>query len=245
MFNKVRLQEYVFKWMLQNVESDKEIFVGGVYGGECRKLLAGTETQITELSSNQEEADDRIMFHINDGVVKDGIQSVLVDSPDTNVFVNLIFYFNKTWQLQKLYMKLGNQKTKKAVLVHLLIDQLDYGLVSCLPAIHALSGCDSTSKVGPKVSGLKASMDLSLLEGFGVELSPQMTSNAEKFLVSGLIKTDCSTFDEYQWERYHNSKKELDFNHTRTYKARISAVYDVVASPNSCSHPTRYTPVWV
>ena len=132
MLNKVRLQEYVFKWMLQNVVSEKEIIFGGVNGGECRKLLAGIESEITELSSNQEEADDRIMFHINDGVVNNN-------------------------------------------------------LVSCLPAIHALSGCDSTSKVGPKLSGMKASMELSLLEGFGVEeLSPQMISNAEKFLVSGL-----------------------------------------------------------
>ena len=32
--------------------------------------LAGTETHIPYLSSNQEEADDRIMYHINDGVVK-------------------------------------------------------------------------------------------------------------------------------------------------------------------------------
>ncbi|KAG1663711.1 hypothetical protein GQR58_020232 [Nymphon striatum] len=73
------------------------------------------------------------MFHINDGVVKHGVQSVLVDSPDT--------------------------------------------------------------------------------DGFAVkELSPQITSNAEKLLVSGLKKTDCSTFDEYRWEQYHNSKKELDFN---------------------------------
>ena len=56
---------------------------------------------------------------------------------------------------------------------------------------------------------MKASMDLSLLEEFGVEeLSPQMTSNAERFLVSELKKTDCSTFDEYRWEQYHNSKKE-------------------------------------
>ena len=136
-----------------------------IYGGECRELLAGTETHITELSSNQEEADDRIMFHINYDVVKHGVQSVLVDSPDTDVFVNLIFHLNKTWQLQKLYMKLGNRKTKKSVPVHLLVDQLDNGLVLCLPAIHALSGCDSTSMVGPKVSGLTASMNLSLLEG--------------------------------------------------------------------------------
>ena len=247
-FNKLRLQEYVFKWMLQNVKSDNELFFGGVYGGECRELLAGTETQITELSSNQEkDADDRIMFHINDGVVKHGIQSVLVDSPDTDVFVNLIFHFDKTWQLQKLYMKLGNRKTKKSVPVHLLVDQLDNGVVSCLPAIHALSGCDSTSKVGPNVSGLKASMDLFLLEGFCVEeLSPHMTSNAEKFLVSGLKKTDCSTFDEYRWVQYHNSKNELRhqpacvlfINDTRTHKMSIYAV-SVVASPNSCSHQTR------
>ena len=39
--NKVRLEEYVYKWMVQNIKSDKEIFFGGVHGGECWKLLAG------------------------------------------------------------------------------------------------------------------------------------------------------------------------------------------------------------
>ena len=211
--NKVRLEEYVYKWMVQNIKSDKEIFFGGVHGGECWKLLAGGETQITYLYSNQEEADNRIMFHINDGVVKHGLQSVLVASSDTDVFINLMYHFHKTWHLQKLYVKLGgNQKTKKTVPVHLLVDQLDNNLVSCLPAIHALSGCNTTSKVGPKLSGLKASMDLSLLQGFCVEeLSPRMISNAEMFLVSALKKTDCSTFDEYRWEQYHKSNVELDF----------------------------------
>jgi len=67
--------------------------------------------------------------------------------------------------------------------------------------------------VSPKLSGLKSSIDLSRLEGFGVDvLSPQIISNAEKFLVSGLKKTDCSSFDEFRWEQYHNSKKQLDFN---------------------------------
>ena len=96
------------------------------------------------------------------------VQSVLVDSHDTDVFVSLIYHFNKIWQLQKLYVKLGKGKTKKNVPVHLLVDQLDNGLVLCLPAIHALSGCDSTSKVGPKLSRLRSSMDLTLLQGFGV-----------------------------------------------------------------------------
>ena len=62
MLNKVRLKQYVFKWMKKNIKSEKEIVFVGVYGGECRKLLAGNETKITELSSIQEEADDRIML---------------------------------------------------------------------------------------------------------------------------------------------------------------------------------------
>ena len=37
----------------------------------------------------------------------------------------------------------------------------------------------------------------------------------------------------------------LFINDTWTHKASLSAVYDVVASPNSCSHQTRSTPVWV
>ena len=92
------------------------------------------------------------------------------------------------------------------------LTQLHYNLVSRLPAIHALSGCDTTSKVGSKLSGIKSSVDLSLLYGFGEEeLSAEMINKAEQFL-SALKKTDCSTFDEYCWEQYHNSSKELNFN---------------------------------
>ena len=38
--NKVWLQEYVFKWMLQNIQSYKEIFFGGVYGGEYQETVS-------------------------------------------------------------------------------------------------------------------------------------------------------------------------------------------------------------
>ena len=46
-------------------------------------------------------------------------------------------------------------------------------------------------------------MDLHLLEGFDIEeLSPQMIRSTEKFLVSGIRKTNSSTFNEYRWEQY-------------------------------------------
>lgn len=75
--------------------SDTEIFIGGVYGVECRKLFPGEETTIKELSSNEDQAENRIMFHINDGI-NHGFQSSLVDSSDTVVFVNITFRFRKT-----------------------------------------------------------------------------------------------------------------------------------------------------
>ena len=49
--------------------SDKEIFFSRLYCGECRKLFASKETTITELPDNQEKADYKIMFRINDGVI--------------------------------------------------------------------------------------------------------------------------------------------------------------------------------
>jgi hypothetical protein len=53
------------------------------------------------------------MFHINDGFVKHGVQSVLVDSPDPDVFVNLIFHFNKTWQLKKTVCEAWQPENKE------------------------------------------------------------------------------------------------------------------------------------
>ena len=86
-----------------------------LYNGQCCKELAGTETHIPDLSSNQEEADGRIMYHINDSVVKHGVQSVFVDSPDTDVFVILCLATKTLHNLQKLFVKLGRRKNKTIV----------------------------------------------------------------------------------------------------------------------------------
>ena len=129
------------------------------------------------------------MYHINDGVVKHGVQSVFVDSPDTDVFVILFYRCKNTWNPQKLFVKLGSRKNKKIVQIHLLVEQLHYNLVSRLPDIHALSGCDTTSKMGPKLSGIKSFVYLSLLDGFcEEEVSAQMINTVEQFLLSGLKK---------------------------------------------------------
>ena len=109
--------------------SEKEIFFGGVYDGQCWEVLAGTETHIPYLM-----ADVRIMHHINDGVMKHGWLTW------HRRICDLIFCCKNTWNLQKLFLKFGSRENKKIVPIHLLFKQLHYNLVSRLPAIHALSG---------------------------------------------------------------------------------------------------------
>ena len=66
---------------------------------------------------------------------------------------------------------------------------MDSNLVVSLPAIHALSGCDTTSRVGPKLACINRTLDLSLINGFGVEpMNLAMIKNAERFLLQSFKK---------------------------------------------------------
>ena len=152
------------------------------------------------------------MFHINHGCVN-GIQSVLVLSPDADVLTGLLYHFRKTWNLDELYMRLCRGKTTKTVPLHLLVQKLNNVLVECLHAIHALSGCDTTSKVGPKTACLNKSLDLDLINDFGkAPMTESMIKQAEMFLINCLNKSrDVFTFDDYRYEQYHDTRT-VDFN---------------------------------
>ena len=67
-----------------------------------------------------------------------------------------------------------------------------------------------------------------------------MLRNAEKFLVSGQKKTDCSTIDEYRWEQYYSQKK-LDFN---TLVCCSTTIHEHVSNVSS-RVKSRSTHVWV
>ena len=96
----------------------------------------------------------------------------------------------------------------------ILLKELDKALIDILPAVHALTGCDTTSKVGIKKATLKAAecTGSELLSSFGKEpLSDDRIAAAEKFLVGCL--SDASTMkssDELRYHQYH--KKSFKFN---------------------------------
>ena len=67
----------------------------------------------------------------------------------------LCIYFG----LKELWIVAGKNNAKFAIPEHTILDQLDTDVVDILPAMHALIGSDTTSKVGTKTSGLQRAIE--------------------------------------------------------------------------------------
>ena len=210
--NKILIQEYFVDWMIEAKCYNQTIYVGGIEDGKCKKLSPNQDMiLVPELYSNKhEEADDRIMMHISHaGHI--GIKSVLVFSADTDVFVGLSYHYLSSFNIEELHVIIGGSKhMQKTVPIHLLVRQLNPVLISCLPAIHALTGCDTTSKVGTKAAIMKKSVDLELIRSFGkTDLSISVLENAEQFLLQMIGKGDFRTFDRLRYHQYYDAEKNL------------------------------------
>ena len=96
-----------------------------------------------------------------------------------------------------------------------LADTLDPSVVSILPAAHALTGCDTTSKISTKNNLIKHVMNgkhNSYIESFGKkELDNDMIAAAEFFLVRLFSDVeDVKTFNELRYSVYHKNSANLD-----------------------------------
>ena len=65
--------------------------------------------------------------------------------------------------LQELWMFCGKGETARALPLHELATKLETTLVDMLPALHALTGCDTTSKICCKNTALKI-VDTNIIE---------------------------------------------------------------------------------
>ena len=123
----------------------------------------GLINEAIEFRASHEEADDRIMFSVAKiTALSTESCSVSVVSPDTDIFVNLLYYLQSAWHGLNLYLlrkgdfKVKTIRQKELLPLHLLLGKVESSLVRSLPAGHALTGCDTVSKVGTKLALLKA-----------------------------------------------------------------------------------------
>ena len=59
------------------------------------------------------------------------------------------------FDLQELWFISGRSESKSVVPIHALVGSMEPDLIEILPAIHALTGCNTTSKVGTKRKAIK------------------------------------------------------------------------------------------
>ena len=100
-------------------------YLGGVNYDDMTSCLKISNSQVSKqplLKCNHEEADDRILFHVNHhGVRIAGFSKIVIASPDTDVFVNVVHHYSH-WMycaLDELWIISGKSGSKQAFPVRL------------------------------------------------------------------------------------------------------------------------------
>jgi len=105
-----------------------------------------TSTEITDLRSTQEEADTRIILHClyaAEHQVNDSTNCLVIKSPDTDVFVILLSYASEI--KARILFETGTGSNHRLISVNKIVDVIGHDVAYALPALHAFTGCDSTS----------------------------------------------------------------------------------------------------
>ena len=141
------------------------------------------------------------MLHIDDAV-RAGYEKIIITSPDTDIFVTALYHYTK-W----MYV-CGKGEITRAVPLHAIATKLESTVVDVLPALHSLTGCDTTSKICTKNAALKIA-DTDFIENlvaFGkTDINIDMIIMAEKFLVKCIdSKANSESFDDLRMEYYHH-----------------------------------------
>ena len=186
-------------------------------------MSAGTATPFPRLDCTHAEADDRMTFHVQDILSqRSEPTTITLLSGDTDVFVCLLYHFTVNWRdlgLQELWL-VRNSGVKRSILpLHDICLALGNELVMCLPALHALTGCDTTSKISTKLAAMKAIRNpenASMVLHFNSSpLTEGTLQLAETFLAKCLKpSTDNTMFDDLRLAEFSSSALKMDFEKT-------------------------------
>lgn len=136
------------------------------------------------LCSTQEEADTRIVLHAVDAAKKN-FQRVIFISRDTDVLVLMVMHATTP----EVWLSAGTGTKPRYVPVHTIKQTLTPEILAGMPAFHALTGCDTTSRMfgtGKKTAWKVFISNIQTLVTFGTgsqaAIAPQLKS-AEAFVI--------------------------------------------------------------
>jgi len=190
--NKSSLANFISQHILDNYEqlpNEKSIILAGGFGdGKLVKEVQPLRvSSIDSLQSTQEEADTRIILHAV-SLSRDHSR-VIVRCDDTDVLVLLIYYSSRKQLTDKAHMYAGHSGKERYIPVHEIVTQLGPTVCECLPAIHAITGCDTTCsfhRIGKRTAYstlIKNAQALSDMKGFHEADIDTCVSLSRKFVL--------------------------------------------------------------
>ena len=130
------------------ISSGKTVILAGGFenGQEVKRVSKSGIDCLTDLYSDQEEADTRLVLHAIH--LAQSHSRLIVKCDDTDVLVLLLFYSSKgMFGSSAVFMHSGHGLKERFVPICLIAQKLGAVLCECLPACHALTGCDTTSSL--------------------------------------------------------------------------------------------------
>ena len=127
--NEIKLRSY-----------EKEIVTSGGFKDEQEVWSSRNNPDVSQLSSNHEEADTRLILH----AIVSNYKYIVISSRDTDVLVLLLSHFHKT-NCKELWMNAGTPKKPKYIPVHDIAKSMSQDVLDALIPFHTLTGCDTTS----------------------------------------------------------------------------------------------------
>lgn len=148
--NKVDLVKFFLKDWSDPVRfkaaiSERVIFV--TVESECHQLEVVDNQVVSRredcLCSNHEEADTKMFLCCQHATLPDRNVNICISTVDSDVAI-LAVYYKERIQCN-LYVEIGTKKKKRILAIAKIHASLGEGMSNAMPALHAVSGCDSTS----------------------------------------------------------------------------------------------------
>ena len=209
-----------------------------------------------------------IQYHISYAVNVEKFECILVCSGDTDVYTSLLYNYEFIWRKAGL-QQIWQQHNEEVSPIH--NTGLSHELIRILPAVHALTGSDTTSKISTKQKAFKIAKDEIFLDGlatFGEDkLSGDLMRAAECFLVRCLATADTKTISSFNGLRhftFHKSQKinlesfpctsttiqfHIKRSYLQAYKYKHAAIFETISlDPHDFAYllePNGFVPIIV
>lgn len=214
--NKAQLANFVPNYVRHHkhlIPEGRSVILGALDNPNDAVLLNLQEEKfLTNMSCVHEEADTRMIFHLL--TLQLSHEQIIVFCQDTDVLILLIYYCALQNISSSLYMFTGISATQRYIHINKICNNLGIGICLSLPAIHALTGCDTTSALygirkKTAYTVLKRNKSTLELDKFATASIDDAIKIARRYVLLLYRSKTCKNLDDLRYNLLQNSNKTI------------------------------------